>query len=35
MEDQEILVRMDEEAEVLLGSEALSSTINQLVDGCF
>ena len=33
MEDQETLVRMGEEAEVLLDSEAFSSTINQLVDG--
>ena len=35
MEDQETLVCMSEEAEVLLDSEAFSSTINQLVDGCF
>ena len=35
MEDQETLVRLGEEAEVLLDSEAFSSTINQLVDGCF
>ena len=35
MEDQETLVRMGEEAEVLLDSEAFSSTINQLVDGFF
>ena len=35
MEDQETLVRLGEEAEVLLDSEAFSSTINQLVDACF
>ena len=35
MEDQEILVRMGEEAEVLLDSEAFSSTINTLVDASF
>ena len=35
MEDQETLVRMGEEAEVLLDSEAFSSTINQLVDASF
>ena len=35
MEDQETLVRMDEEAEVPLDNEAFSSTINQLVEGCF
>ena len=35
MEDQETLVCMGEKAEVLLDSEAFSSTINQMVDGCF
>ena len=36
MEDQEEhLVRMGEEAEVLLATEAFSSTVNQLVDASF
>ena len=35
MEDQETIVRMGEEAEVLLDSEAFSSTINTLVDASF
>ena len=36
MEDQEEhLVRMGEEAEVLLASEAFSTTVNQLVDASF
>lgn len=36
MEDQEEqLVRMGEEAEVLLNAEAFSSTVNQLVDASF
>ena len=35
MEDQETLVRLGEEAEVLLDSQAFSSTINQLVDASF
>lgn len=35
MEDQETLVRLGEEAEVLLGTEAFNSTINQLVDSSF
>ena len=35
MEDQETLVRMGEEAEVLLNSDAFSSTVNQLVDASF
>ena len=35
MEDQETLVRMGEEAEVLLDIKACSSSFNQLVDGCF
>lgn len=36
MEDQEEqLVRMGEEAEVLLNTEAFSSTVNQLVDASF
>ena len=35
MEDQENLVRMGEEAEVLLDSEAFSNSNNQLVGGCF
>ena len=35
MEDQETLVRLGEEAELLLDSEAFSGTINQLVDASF
>ena len=35
MEDQETLVRMREDAEVLLDSEVFNSTINLLVNGCF
>ena len=35
MEDQDTLVRMGEEAEVLLATEAFSSTVNQLVDASF
>ena len=35
MEDQETLVRMGEAAEVLLDSDAFSSTVNQLVDASF
>ena len=35
MEDQETLVRLGEEAEVLLDTEAFSTTINQLVDASF
>ena len=35
MEDQEPLVRLGEEAEVLLDSESFSGTINQLVEASF
>ena len=35
MQDQETLVRLGEEAELLLDSEAFSSTINALVDASF
>ena len=35
MEDQETLVRMGEEAEALLATEAFSSIVNQLVDASF
>ena len=35
MEDQETLVRLGEDAEVLLDSQAFSSTVNNLVDTSF
>ena len=35
MQDQETLVSMGEGAEVLLDSEAFSSSTNQLVGSCF